>query len=80
MNYIVDKIDIDRYNSIDKEREEVQSDTEFQNWCKALKIGSRVESRDWRAAELTRLYNYTEWLNRESEKRRWMPEFIVRMF
>lgn len=81
MNYIVDNIDIDRYNSIEREREKVQSDTQFQNWCKQYHIGSRVEHVDWRAVELTRQYTgYTKWLSSESEKRSWLPEFITKMF
>ncbi len=63
---IVHSIDIEKYNSIEKEREKVIGDIEFQKWCKELKIGSRVEVKDFRASELQRQYesNYPKWLSR----------------
>ena len=81
MNYIIDNIDIEKYNTIEKEREQVQSDQAFQQWCKELHIGSRVEKRDSRAEDLNRQYTgYLQWINREEEARRYWPDFIVDMF
>jgi hypothetical protein len=54
---------IDRIHSIEKEREETESLIEFQQWCKSMNIGSRVERRDDRAAELMAQYSeYPKWV------------------
>ena len=46
-----------------------------------MNIGSRVVVKDHRAIELTNQYTgYLQWIKREEEKRRWMPDFIVDMF
>ena len=59
---IVD-IDIEKYNSIEREREKVLANEEFQNWCKQYNIGSRVEVKDYRATELMQQYtNYPKWV------------------
>ena len=61
---IVD-IDIEKYNSIEKEREKIQMDEQFQQWCKDMKIGSRVEVKDYRSTELMNQYtNYPKWVAR----------------
>lgn len=61
---IVD-IDIDKYNTIEKEREKVLQDKEFQQWCKDMHIGSRIEVKDYRANELMQQYpNYPKWVSR----------------
>lgn len=78
---IIDNISIERLHTIEREREQIQSLTEFQKWCKDMNIGSRVEVKDHRAIELTNQYTgYLQWIKREEEKRRWMPDFIVDMF
>ena len=77
----LDKISIERLHSIEIEREQTQSLKDFQLWCKEMNIGARVEVKDRRANELMQQYDrYTNWIKGESEVRRWMPEFIVRMF
>jgi len=59
---IVD-IDIEKYNSIEKEREKVLNDKKFQQWCKDMNIGARVEVKDYRATELMQQYtNYPKWV------------------
>ena len=64
-NSIVVDIDIEKYSSIEKEREKVLSDIEFQKWCSDMKIGSRVEVKDYRASELMQQYtNYPKWVSR----------------
>ena len=56
---------IDRVYSIEKERERVMADTQFQKWCKDMKIGSRVEVKDYRAEELMQQYpQYPKWVTR----------------
>ena len=81
ISIVLDKVSIERLHSIEREREEVLQDKEFQNWCKQMNIGARVEVKDKRANELMAQYDgYTNWIKREAEVRRWMPEFIVRMF
>lgn len=77
----LDNISIERLHSIEIEREQTQSLKDFQLWCKEMNIGTRVEVKDRRANELMQQYDrYTNWIKGESEVRRWMPEFIVRMF
>ena len=62
---IVD-IDIEKYNSIEKEREKIMGDEKFIAWLNEYKIGSRVEVKDFRAMELNRQYadNYPKWVQR----------------
>jgi hypothetical protein len=62
---IVHSIDIEKYTSIESEREKVMADVEFQKWCSELRIGSRVEVKDFRATELMQQYtNYPKWVAR----------------
>ena len=59
---IVD-IDIEKYSSIERERETIMADDNFQKWCSDMKIGSRVEVKDYRASELMQQYtNYPKWV------------------
>ena len=63
MNTSITHIDIEKYNSIEKEREKVLMDENFQQWCKDMRIGSRVEVKDYRATELMQQYtNYPKWV------------------
>ena len=58
--------DIDKIHSIEKEREETQSLIEFQQWCRSMNIGSRIERRNDRATELMAQYgNYPKWVARK---------------
>ena len=62
-NSIIDSIDIEKYNSIEREREKLMSDKKYIAWLKEYKIGSRVEVKDYRASELMQQYsNYPKWL------------------
>ena len=69
MNNIVDtihSIDIERYHSIEEERNKILSDENFIQWCKDLHIGSRVEVKDYRSNELMNQYtNYPKWVSRQ---------------
>jgi hypothetical protein len=69
MNSIVNtihSIDIERYNSIEEERNKILIDEKFIQWCKDLKIGCRVEVKDYRATELMQQYsNYPKWVSRQ---------------
>ena len=57
---------IERVESIEKEREHTMSTREFQEWCKSMNIGSRVHRVDSRASELMNQYtNYTQWLSKK---------------
>jgi hypothetical protein len=61
----IHSIDIEKYHSIESEREKVMADIEFQKWCSELRIGSRVEVKDFRATELMQQYtNYPKWVAR----------------
>lgn len=58
--------DIDRIHSIDRDREETQSLIEFQEWCRSMKIGSRIVRKDSRATELMDQYgNYAKWVKQK---------------
>ena len=58
--------DMDKIHSIEKDREETQSLIEFQEWCRSMNIGSRIERRDSRATELMAQYgNYPKWVARK---------------
>ena len=62
-NSIIDSIDIEKYNSIEKEREKLMGDTKFIAWLKEYNIGSRVEVKNYRASELMQQYdNYPKWV------------------
>jgi hypothetical protein len=63
---IVD-IDLEKYSSIERERETIMADDKFQKWCSDMKIGSRVEVKNYRAIELQAQYevNYPKWLARK---------------
>jgi hypothetical protein len=62
---IVHSIDIEKYTSIESEREKVMADADFQNWCSDMRIGSRVEVKDFRATDLMQQYtNYPKWVAR----------------
>ena len=69
MNSIVNtihSIDIEKYHSIEKEREKVMSDENFIQWCKEMNIGIRVEVKDYRSIELMNQYtNYPKWVSRQ---------------
>jgi hypothetical protein len=57
--------DIDKVNTLEKDRDITLGDSEFQLWCKQYKIGSRVESTSHRANELMAQYtNYTKWASK----------------
>ena len=62
----IHSIDIDKYNSIEKERNKILIDDKFIQWCKDLKIGSRVEVKDYRSNELMSQYtNYPKWVSKQ---------------
>jgi len=68
-NSIVDtinSIDIEKYNTLEKERETIMSDEKFIQWCKEMNIGVRVEVKDYRSNELMNQYtNYPKWVSRQ---------------
>ena len=62
----IHSIDIERYHSIEEERNKILSDKEFIQWCKDLKIGSRVEVKDYKSNEIMSQYiNYPKWVSRQ---------------
>ena len=63
MNSIIDSIDIEKYNSIEIEREKLMGDKKFIAWLNEFNIGSRVEVKDYKASELMQQYtNYPKWI------------------
>ena len=62
----IHSIDIERYNSIEEERNKTLIDKEFIQWCKEMNIGCRVEVKDYRSNELMQQYtNYPKWVMRQ---------------
>jgi hypothetical protein len=62
----IHSIDIERYNSIEEERNKTLIDKEFIQWCKEMNIGCRVEVKDYRSNELMNQYiNYPKWVSRQ---------------
>jgi len=60
---IVHSIDIEKYNSIEREREKLMGDKKFIAWLNEFNIGSRVEVKDYKASELMQQYtNYPKWV------------------
>ena len=59
---IVD-IDIEKYNSREREREKLMGDKKFIAWLQKYKVGSRIEVKDYKASELMQQYtNYPKWV------------------
>jgi hypothetical protein len=63
--HTIQHIDIDKYTTIEEERQKILSDEQFQQWCKEMRIGTRVEVKDYKANELMQQYsNYPKWVSR----------------
>lgn len=63
--HTIQHIDIQKYTTIEEERKEILSNKEFQQWCKEMNIGARVEVKDYRSNELMQQYsNYPKWVSR----------------
>ena len=71
---IIENITIDRLDTIERERENTIADPEFQQWCKDMKIGHRVQKREGidNANALMAQWN--------NEVQSGMPEWIRRMY
>ena len=62
---VLDSITIERLHSIERERETIMSDENFIQWCKDMRIGARVEVKDYKSNELMQQYpNYPKWVQR----------------
>jgi len=66
----IHSIDIEKYDSIEREREKVLADEKFQMWCKQYNIGSRVEvvsEQRLKANELMSQYTkYTNYISKRN--------------
>ena len=63
--HTIQHIDIQKYNTIEEERNKILSDEKFQQWCKEMRIGTRVEVKDYKSNELMQQYtNYPKWVSR----------------
>ena len=63
--HTIQHIDIDKYTTIEEERQKILSDKEFQQWCKEMRIGTRVEVKDYKSNELMQQYtNYPKWVSK----------------
>ena len=70
----IENITIDRLTTIERERETTIADTNFQQWCKDMKIGIRVQKREGIDNANSMM---AQW-NNEVHSR--MPEWIRRMY
>ena len=63
-------IDIEKYNSIETQRNQTMSDNKFIQWCKQYNIGSRVEAvseQRLKANELMSQYTkYTRYISKRN--------------
>jgi len=63
-------IDIEKYNSIEEQRNQTMNDTKFIAWCKQYNIGSRVErvhEQRLKANELMSQYTkYTNYISKRN--------------
>ena len=73
----MDNITIERLDTIERERTETLMTEEFQQWCKDMSIGVRVEKREGinRANDMM-----AQWSGSMSEGEKMWPEFIRRMY
>ncbi len=63
--HTIQHIDIEKYTTIEEERNKILSDKEFQQWCKEMRIGTRVEVKDYKSNELMQQYsNYPKWVSK----------------
>ena len=64
-------IDIEKYNSIEEQRNKTMGDNQFIQWCKQYNIGSRVEvvsEQRLKANELMQQYTkYTNWISKRNQ-------------
>jgi hypothetical protein len=69
-NSIVHSIDIEKYNSIEEQRNQTMNDNKFIEWCKQYNIGSRVEvvsEQRLKANELMLQYTkYTRYISKRN--------------
>ena len=63
----------DKMNALQRDRDIVMQDKEFQQWLKDMKIGSRCEVKNQQAIDMIKQYDY-------SIKESRMPEFIRRWY
>ena len=73
----IDNITIDRLDTIERERTETLMTEEFQQWCKDMSIGVRVEKREGinRANDMM-----AQWSGSMSEGEKMWPDWIRRMY
>jgi hypothetical protein len=73
----IDNITIERLDTIERERTETLMTEEFQQWCKDMSIGVRVEKREGinRANDMM-----AQWSGSMSEGEKMWPDWIRRMY
>lgn len=73
----IENISIDRLDTIERERENTMADSQFQQWCKDMKIGVLYTNR----AGINRANDMmAQWSGSLTEGERMWPEFIRRMY
>jgi len=66
---IVHSIDIEKYNSIEEQRNNTMNDTNFIQWCKQYNIGSRVAAVSEQRLKANDLMSqYTKYTNYISKR------------
>jgi hypothetical protein len=73
----IENISIDRLDTIDREREITMADSQFQQWCKDMKIGVLYTNRAGinRANDMMR-----QWSGSMNEGERLTPAWIRKMY
>ncbi len=73
----IENISIDRLDTIERERENTMADSQFQQWCKDMKIGVLYTNRVGinRANDIM-----AQWSGSMSESERLTPAFIRKMY
>ncbi len=73
----IENISIDRLDTIERERENTMADSQFQQWCKDMKIGVLYTNR----AGINRANDMmAQWSGSMSESERLTPAFIRKMY
>lgn len=77
MSNTLQNVPIERLLQIEQEREHTQGDIKFQKWCKDMRIGIMYKNREG-IENANRMMQ--DWVKREEEMSRWMPDFIRRLY
>ena len=58
-----------KISNLERERETIMQNKDFQKWLKEMHIGSRIEVKDSNAKDMMQDYNYTKWIEKERDRK-----------